>query len=485
MNKIYIFLIVYLLIAINVFSQKYPATEIRAVWLTTNYNLDWPHSKSSAEAQKRELRDILDNLKKNNFNTILFQTRNCGEVLYKSNIEPMYGSIAQSSYGKEFFDPLKFVVDECHKRGMECHAWLITYPLGSRKHQNSLGSASVVKKHRNIVTLYKNGWYLDPGNPSTDDYLLSIINEIVSNYDVDGIHFDYIRYPDRAVKFTDNVSYRRYGQGQDRDDWRRENINRFVGKAYDLVKKLKPWVMVSSSPLGRYKPVYLNPNDSWTAYYSVYQDPVEWLKNGKHDAIFPMMYYRDRLFYPYLDEWLKNSNGRIVAPGLGIYQIQELGWFQNDITDQIEYSRNKGASGNAFFRAAHVLNYNPYILNKLSDQYYKYPAKMPPMTWLSKAIPDAPYDLTAEKVAADFQLRWQVNDPHKRLTFNVYRCKSDSLDMNDGANLLATGLHEPVFMYQPPEDDTAYYYFVTASDSFHNESSATIPAFFWHSKTEK
>ena len=138
MNKIYIFLIVYLLIAINVFSQKYPATEIRAVWLTTNYNLDWPHSKSSVEAQKRELRDILDNLKKNNFNTILFQTRNCGEVLYKSNIEPMYGSIAQSSYGKEFFDPLKFVVDECHKRGMECHAWLITYPLGSRKHQNSL-----------------------------------------------------------------------------------------------------------------------------------------------------------------------------------------------------------------------------------------------------------------------------------------------------------------------------------------------------------
>lgn len=484
MTKLHTFIIVFVLATIDVFSQKYPATEIRAVWLTTNYNLDWPRSKSSVTAQKREIQEILDHLRKNNFNTILFQTRNSGEVLYKSNIEPMFRSIAQSP-GKEFFDPLKFVIDECHQRGMECHAWLITYPLGSRKHQNSLGAASVVKKHRNIVTLYKNGWYLDPGNPQTDDYFLSIIREIVSNYDVDGIHFDYIRYPDRAVKFTDDASYRRWGKGQARDDWRRENINRFVAKAYDQVKKLKPWVMVSSSPLGRYKPLNTNPNDTWTAYYSVYQDPVQWLNAGKHDAVFPMMYYRDGLFYPYLDQWIENSNGRILVPGLGVYQIQDLGWLSSDIIDQIEYGRSKAVSGNAFFRVEHVLNYNHDILRQLSDKYYKYPAKMPPMSWLSDEFPEAPFDLTAEKVAADFQLRWKVKDSDPRITFNVYRCKSDTVDITDGSNLLATGLREPVFMYQPPEDDSAYYYFVTSSNSFHNESSVTIPAFFWHSKTEK
>lgn len=484
MNKIYVFLIAFFLTSVSVFPQEYPATEIRAVWLTTNYNLDWPRNKTSAEIQKRELRTMLDELKRHNFNVVLFQTRNSGEVLYRSKIEPMFKSVAQD-YGKETFDPLAFMVEECHQRGMECHAWLVTYPLGSRKQQDGLGGASVVKKHRNIVTLYKGGWYLDPGNPATDDYLLSIVKEIVNNYDVDGVHFDYIRYPDRAVNFTDNVTYRRYGKGQDRGDWRRANINRFVAKTYDWVKSTKPWVMVSSSPLGRYKPTIGNPNDTWTAYYSVYQDPVQWMKAGKHDAIFPMMYYRDRLFNPYLDEWLKNDNGRLVTPGLGIYQIQELGWLRSDITGQMEYSRKQGAAGNAFFRTEHVLRLNRSILNQMANNYYKYPSKMPPMTWLSKKIPDAPHDLTAEKVAADFQLRWKPSDPKARVTYNVYRSETDSLDLNNGANLLATGVSEPVYMYQPPEDDKAYYYFVTTSDSFHNESKTTVPAFFWHSETEK
>ncbi|MDD3789052.1 MAG: family 10 glycosylhydrolase [Petrimonas sp.] len=484
MNKIYGLLIVFLLTTISVFSQKYPATEIRAVWLTTNYNLDWPRNKTSVEAQKTELIRMLDELKKHNFNTVLFQTRNSGEVLYRSKIEPMYSSVA-TSYGKDSFDPLGFMVEECHKRGMECHAWLVTYPLGGRRHQSSLGGASVVKKHRDIVTLYKGAWFLDPGNPRTDDYLLSIVKEIVNNYDVDGVHFDYIRYPDRAKDFTDLSSYRKYGKGQNREDWRRQNINMFVAKVYDWVKSAKPWVMVSSSPLGRYKPVYPNPNDTWTAYYSVYQDAAQWMKAGKHDAVFPMMYYRDQLFYPYLDEWLKNSNGRFVVPGLGIYQIQELGWLRSEITDQIEYSRDKGAAGNAFFRTEHVLRYNRSILNAMEDNYYKYPAKMPAMTWLSEKKPDSPYDLTAEQVAADFQLRWKIKDAKPRVTYNVYRTESDSLDMKNGANLLATGLHEPVYMYRPPLDDKAYYYFITVSDPFHNESVPTVPAFFWHSETKK
>ena len=117
------------------FSQICPATEIRAVWLTTNYNLDWPKNTLSVDAQKNELIQLLDELKNLNFNMVLFQTRTNGEVLYRSQIEPMYRSIAKN-YGGEAFDPLAFVIEECHKRGMECHAWLITYPLGSRNHQS-------------------------------------------------------------------------------------------------------------------------------------------------------------------------------------------------------------------------------------------------------------------------------------------------------------------------------------------------------------
>ena len=473
-----------LLLPLYIFSQA-PATEIRAVWLTTNWGLDWPVQRTSVKAQKEQLKNILDKLQEANFNTVLFQARAQGYVFYRSKIEPL------SSYFNhdDNFDPLAFAIEECHKRGMECHAWVIAYPMDKATvrytGKGRRRKATVVQNKPSYYKAIGERWYLDPGNPQTDDYLLSIIREIVSNYDVDGIHFDYIRYPDRAVKFTDDASYRRWGKGQARDDWRRENINRFVAKAYDQIKKLKPWVMVSSSPLGRYKPLNTNPNDTWTAYYSVYQDPVQWLNAGKHDAVFPMMYYRDGLFYPYLDQWIENSNGRILVPGLGVYQIQDLGWLSSDIIDQIEYGRSKAVSGNAFFRVEHVLNYNHNILRQLSDKYYKYPAKMPPMSWLSDEFPEAPFDLTAEKVAADFQLRWKVKDTDPRITFNVYRCKSDSADITDGSNLLATGLREPVFMYQPPEDDSAYYYFVTSSNSFHNESSVTIPAFFWHSKTEK
>ena len=120
----------------EIVAQDYPATEIRAVWLTTNYGLDWPRTKLSQEGQKRELIVILDNLQKRHFNTIMFQVRARGEVFYRSRWEPMSSLLVSGGYGKTFFDPLAFVIDEAHKRGMEVHAWLVTYPLGTDKWSN-------------------------------------------------------------------------------------------------------------------------------------------------------------------------------------------------------------------------------------------------------------------------------------------------------------------------------------------------------------
>ncbi len=489
MKKFYLLLFFLSVIVPSILSQQtiaYPATEIRAAWLTTNFDLDWPRNKTSVSAQKEELKRILDSLKSLNFNVVLFQTRNSGEVLYRSKIEPMYSSIARG-FGDNFFDPLEFSIEECHKRNMECHAWLITYPLGSRTHQAKLGSSSVVSKNRDIVTMYKGAWFLDPGNPRTDDYLLSIVKEIVTNYKVDGIHFDYIRYPDRAKDFTDNYTYRRFGFGKNIDDWRRENINRFVAKIYDWVKSAKPWVAISSSPLGRYKPVYSNPDDGWTAYYSVYQDAAKWLKDGKHDIVFPMMYYRQRLFYPYLDEWKKLTNGRLFIPGLGPYQIQELGWLSSEIIQQVDYSRKNNVGGNAYFRTEHVIRYNQGVANQLKVKYYKYPAKLPAYTWLSNKLPDTPINLCAERFGKDFQLKWDavVSENNSPVTYNVYKSETDTLDLNNGENLLAAGLRSPVYTYSPTDDDKAYYYFITSSNAFHNESKLSLPAFFWHSKTIK
>lgn len=466
-----------------VFPYEPPATEVRAVWLTTNYGLDWPRNRTNVEVQKGELTEILDNLKKNNFNTVLFQVRGRGEAFYRSQIEPISSLIAPSGRGEPLFDPFAFVVEECHKRGLECHAWVVTYPLGTDRHVQSLGAKSVVKKNPTIAKKFKNEWFLDPGNPRTDDYLLSIVKEIVKEYDTDGIHFDYIRYPDNRGRFPDDGTYRVYGKGKSRDEWRRDNITRFVTKVYDEVKELKPWVQVSSAPLGRYRALS-GSGGGWTALETVSQDAGKWMKMGKHDAIYPMMYYKDGLFYPFVDDWLMHSNGRIVAPGLGAYQMTELGWSRRDILDQVDYTRRKDTQGQAYFRTENLLSDTKGLLSELCD-YYRFPAKLPPMTWLSEAIPDSPGDLRAEKDNEGFfELSWE-GEGGKRVTYNVYRSETDTLCLDKAENLMAVGLREPLFLYRAEENDKAYYYYITTSDSFHNESGPCVPAFFYHSETIK
>lgn len=144
----------------------------------------------------------MDRLKAANFNTVLFQTRTRGDVLYKSAIEP-YNSILTGKVGGDpGYDPLAFAIAECHKRGMECHAWMVTIPLGNRKHVAALGKESVTKKKRAICVPYKREYFLNPGHPQTKEYLMSLVREVVERYDVDGIHFDYLRYPENAPPFS-------------------------------------------------------------------------------------------------------------------------------------------------------------------------------------------------------------------------------------------------------------------------------------------
>lgn len=484
MNKIHLILIVFVMAAVRLIAQDYPAVEVRAVWLATNYGLDWPRNRTSVEEQKRELITILEDLKKYNFNTVMFQVRARGETFYQSKIEPMSSIVAGNTSRLNTFDPLAFALQECRKRGLECHAWIVTYPLGTNRHVTNLGGTSVVKKQPAIVKQFKEEWFLDPGNPLTDDYLLSIVKEIVQNYDVDGIHFDYIRYPDNKGRFPDDANYRRFGRGKSLEDWRRDNITRFVTLSYDWIKSVKPWVQVSSSPLGRYREIG-GTGRGWTAYETVYQDAGKWLRTGKHDAVYPMMYYKGHLFYPFADDWVANANKRIVVPGLGAYQMIELGWPKQDIVEQIDYTRTKKMNGQAYFRAENILSNTKGILFTLND-YYKHPAKLPPMTWLSDSLPGKIIDLTAEKVRGQFQLKWQTEpNEKKRITFNVYRTETDDFNVNDGKNLLAVGLTEPIFEYTPEEKDKAYYYFITISDAYHNEGKMCYPAFFFHSDIEK
>lgn len=257
-----------LILLVNIFTflqaANLPKHEIRGVWLTTIYGLDWPSKTATNERdelkQKLELCEILDRLQDANFNTVFLQVRMRGDLIYPSQIESA-GRIFTGKYGTlPSYDPLAYAIEECHKRGLECHAWVVTFPLGTQTSVKQQGNLSLVKKKPHLCKQHNGEWYMDPGIPETTAHLVSLAKEIVTKYDIDGIHFDYIRYPEQAHRFPDKKTHNQYGKNKPLGEWRRENINKLVDRLYTEVKQIKPWVQVSSSPLGKYSRTERVPN---------------------------------------------------------------------------------------------------------------------------------------------------------------------------------------------------------------------------------
>lgn len=463
-----------------------PETEVRAAWLTTNWNLDWPSSSMSPEDQQRELGQILDQLQDANFNTVLFQVRIRGDVFFQSKIEQWSPFISNNKTIGSItpYDPLAYAIQECHKRGLECHAWIVTFPLGSKRQVKEQGRSSVVARFPQLCKLYKDEWYLDPGNPEAQKHILRVVDEIVTNYDVDGIHFDYIRYPEAAARFPDKDTFVKYGKGESLSDWRRQNINTLVSNIYDQTKQKKAWVQVSCSPLGRYKD--LDPlKGTWTAYSSVHQDAGKWMKDGKMDAIYPMLYYNDAKFGTYVDEWIKTSDGRLVVPGLGVYRLmpKEGNWTINDITGQIDLVRESGAAGVSYYRVGNVLS-NIKGVKDAVKQYYDYPAKLPSMKWLDDTAPLSPLDMQVYRDENGVTtIEWASSDSSEGQVYTVYESSTENFDIKNVKGIVATGLRGNKIQLETPDVEEGIYYAVTASDRFHNESVPCFPVYYILSKS--
>lgn len=487
MRKYIIILLLNLLPWLSLFSQ--PKNEIRAVWLTTVYGLDWPQTKANnrteIKKQQDELCKMLDTLKDANFNTVLFQVRMRGDVVYPSRIEP-FGAIFTGKTGRDpGYNPLAFAIEECHKRGMELHAWLVAIPLGSAKQVKNLGAASVTRKQPAICKQYKNEWFLDPGHPGTKEYLYSIVREIITGYDVDGIHLDYIRYPDRPAGFPDSDSFRKYGKGKFLSDWRRENISAIVRRVYHGVKEIKPWVKVSSSPLGKFRDTSRYSSSGWNAYNTVYQDAQGWLREGIQDLLFPMMYFTGNQFYPFALDWKEKNFGRPIVPGLGIYFLHpsEKNWALDVIERQIYFTRNHGLAGQAHYRARFVTDNTKGLLNELICNYYPYPALQPAMSWLDNSAPSIPQQPELEEKRGDIFLKWQPstdNDPRISPFYTIYASDNYPVDISLATNIIATRIRGNQFIYSPvyPKQKKKYFA-VTASDRYGNESE---PMQFSHPK---
>lgn len=464
-----------------------PKYEIRATWLTTLGGMDWPRSKAGNASgilrQQKELCEILDRLKAANFNTVLLQTRLRGDLIYPSSIETFAESMTGNTGRNPGYDPLAFAIEECHKRGMELHAWLVTIPAGNTRQVKLLGKNSVVQKNRKICKLYKGNWYLDPGNPETKEYLSRIVKEITSRYDIDGIHFDYIRYPEGADNFPDTDSFRKHGKGKNLKQWRRDNITDIVRRLYTDIKTIKPWVKVSSSPIGKYRDTNRYPSRGWNAYHVVYQDAQKWLKEGIHDALFPMMYFQGNNFYPFALDWKENCSNRWVVPGLGIYFLSpdEQNWSLDEIVRQIHFTRQVKLNGQAYFRNRFLLDNTKGILDELKENFYTAPALVPPMMWMDSIPPSTPAPLTLPsppslQLLPDGKLRlgWQASTDNSvgGVVYHLYGSDTYPVDVNNPKNLLATHLVSTTYDYRPNVPWRQKRYFaVTAADRFGNESA--------------
>ena len=446
MKRIFlIFIYIFTILAVS--AQK---REVRAVWLTTIGGLDWPHSYSqsnaSAEKQKQELRTILNKLQKAGVNTVLLQTRVRATTIYPSQYEPWDGCLSGFPGKTPGYDALQFAIDECHKRGMELHAWVVTIPVGK---WNKLGCQSLRRKYPNLVCKIGDEGYMNPEKEQTAEYISKMCREIADNYDVDGIHLDYIRYPETwKIRINANSA--------------RKNITRIVEAVNSSVKSIKPWVKISCSPVGKASDLTRYWAHGWNARDVVMQDAQKWMSDGLMDALFPMMYFKGNNFYPFALDWQEQSNGRIIAPGLGIYFLspKEKNWPLEDISREM-YVLRKNGMGHAYFRSKFFTDDVKGIYS-FAEDFDATPSLVPPMTWEKSVAPEAPKDV---KFAAG-RLSWQKKDG---VVYNIYSSREWPVDTENASNLMLA--RQEVDGVAVPADANRYYA-VTAMDRYGNESKA-------------
>ncbi|NMB80531.1 MAG: family 10 glycosylhydrolase [Ignavibacteria bacterium] len=383
--------------------------ETRAVWVATNYRLDWPPPTYDQEKQKQALVKIFDNIKEKNLNTVYFQVRNNGTVLFNSSYEPLSPYITGKVGGIASYDPLKFAIEEAHKHGLEIHAWINTVRCFTGNESATFNNPNHIaqRKPEWVVEDFREGvksYWLDPGLPEVREYIANIIEEMVDKYDVDGVHLDFIRYPGK--NFDDAFSYNVYANGIPLDDWRRNNITSLVELINKKVKSKKPFVKMGAAPIG----VFKNQNGmfGWEGFTEIYQDSREWLRRGLLDYVAPQIYWslnENTRFDLLAKEWVENSFGRQVVLGIGAYKEN----VKPEIEEMINYSRIINADGVAFFRYSSIADYN------FKNFHYKVLPTL--MSWLGGIYPNPPSNLevnVANSENGKYRLQWKVTEKQSK-----------------------------------------------------------------------
>ena len=515
-----------------------PKYEMRAAWVATVWQLDWPittitttGSSTQIAAQKSEMTTLLDSLCNNNMNAINIQVRSRCDAMYESSYEPWSSDLVGTRGREPGYDPLEYIVEECHKRGMECHAWVNPYRYESVSYQwDSVDPDNYRATHPEWIIDVDGAAILNPGNEEVIQRIVDVCKEIITNYDVDGLVFDDYFYLSGTPASADADLYSAYttaGGTLSLADWRRDNVNRMVRSVYEMIQTVKPWVRFGMSPAGvacssstvaaQYG-VTPCPGTDWQ-YSDIYSDPVNWVYNQILDYISPQIYWTighstdyskvapwwsqvayqfGRHFYSSHsitsltssssapaydgdtdDDTTAQEAADIEDAGRSSIAIKATGTngdLYSEYSDQIEINRESSyddCPGSVFYSAKYMYRKGytgsaESFAHYLHRTTYKYKSTVPPMTWKTATDPGSITGLTRQGDS----LVWNALDSVRYTVYAIPNDVADSAFAKDVEYLLGVS-YKASFdldtLYQ-----VGYKYAVCPFDRYGNEYSATI-----------
>jgi uncharacterized lipoprotein YddW (UPF0748 family) len=489
-----------------------PKREVRGAWIATYANIDWPKIRTEpVPLQRAALIAILDHHKATGINTIYFQIRSQCDAMYQSSIEPWSADLTGTQGkaptelsltdpgGTKIWDPLKFIIEACHERGMELHAWMNPYrAINNYNGINLFATNHVARQHPEWLLSQGTLRILDPGKAAARAYIKKVVADVVSRYDIDGIHFDDYFYPSPppagTPPYNDDATYAADPRGiTDRGDWRRDNVNLFIQAVSDTIEQIKPWVKFGVSPSGIYRnstnPAIGSNTSGLQHYVTLFCDSRKWLQQGWIDYLAPQVYWYigqpGANYAVVVPWWNNNAYGRHIYVGMAGYKVNDPvqggpNWaIPTMIPSEVRLNRSyPNVYGQAIYNTSSLLSTTKLgFRDSLRTNFYKYPALLPRMPWRDDVAPDQPTALTGTQHGTDsVELHWTapseaINEFDKVKRFVIYRSTNPAINLNDPANIL-TITTSPITSYIDKNLPTAstYYYVITSVDRFNNES---------------
>jgi len=476
-------------------AEVFPKREFRGVWIPTVGNTRFQNM--TPQAIQQEWDAMLDTFQRAGINAVIFQVRPEADAFYLSKLEP-WSRFLTGEQGKApnpMWDPLAFMIQACHERNMQLHAWLNPYRVTTNEKE---ALSKMNKKHHKLFIKYGKQLFFDPGNPESWKLVTKVVADIVSRYDVDGIHFDdyFYPYPIKGEEFNDNASFRKWGRkmGFKKDEramWRRNNVDELIKEVSETIHKIKPWVVFGVSPFGIYRNLTDTPDGSGSNthglsnYDQLYANVLLWEKYHWLDYVAPQLYWP--IGHPAADYatlinwWSKNSFGTNLYIGQSIMTFQAKDLKNPSINQFAEKMRltreTPNIQGNIWW-SGYQLAQNPFgAVDTLADHYQKYPALMPLYPSLNAQAPNPVSDLRITIDMGRLQLRWTAaqgrNEFDKSAYFCIYRFGlNEPIDIQNATHIVAIQ-HHTTYTIQNAKQSAKYV--ITALNRLDNESTPSTP----------